>query len=99
MVFDSSATYHDVSLNKVLRPGPDLVDSLFGVSVCFRQEPIAIMADVEQMLYCFDVREDHRGFLRFLWFNNNDPKADISKFHMKVHIFWNSPSPATAAYG
>ena len=57
------------------------------------------MADVEQMFYCYVVREDHRDFLRFLWFKNNDPKTDISEFRMKVHVFGDSPSTAIAAYG
>ena len=33
VVFDSSATHHDVSQNKVLVPGPHLVDSLLVVLV------------------------------------------------------------------
>ena len=63
VVFDGSATYRDVSLNKALLPGPDLVNSLLQVLVRFRQEPIAIMADVEQMLHCFYVCEDHQDLL------------------------------------
>ena len=100
-MFDGSATYCDISLNKVPLTGPDLVNSLLGVLVCFRKEPIAIMADVEQMVHCFDdnVCEDHREFLQFLWFENNDRKVDISEFHTKVHLFGNSPSPASAADG
>lgn len=31
----------------------------------FRREEVAIMADVEQMFYCFRVIPAHRNFLRF----------------------------------
>ncbi|RXN30203.1 hypothetical protein ROHU_017834 [Labeo rohita] len=43
--------------------------------------------------------EDHRDFLRFLWYRNNDPTSDIVDYRMRVHLFGNSPSPAVAVYG
>ncbi|KAG7518796.1 hypothetical protein JOB18_044067 [Solea senegalensis] len=39
------------SLNGELLPGPDLTNSLLGVLLQFRQERIAIMADIEVMYY------------------------------------------------
>ena len=99
VVFDSSATWKGTSLNKALLTGPDLINSLFGVLIRFRQEPVAIIADIEHMFYCFSVREDHRDFLRFLWFKDNDPNKEVSEYRMKVHVFGNGPSPAIAAYG
>ena len=83
--------------NKVLLPGTDHVNSL--LRVCFTQEPIVNMTNLEQMLPCFYVCEDNWDFLRFLWFKNNDPKVDISKFPVKVHVFGDSANPAIAAYG
>lgn len=59
---------------------------------------MAITADIEQMFYCFLVREEGRNFLRFLWFRNNDPSEDIIEYRMWVHVFCNSPSPAVAIY-
>lgn len=46
VVFDSSAEFQGVSLNKELLPGPDQMNSLLGVLVCFRQEDVALMCDV-----------------------------------------------------
>ena len=91
MVFDSSAPYKGVSLNDVLLTGPDLNNTLLGVLMRSRKEPVAITADIQHMFHCFIVREDHRDFLRFLWFHNNDPDSD--------NVFGNSPSPALAIYG
>nr|XP_055029189.1 uncharacterized protein LOC129418268 [Misgurnus anguillicaudatus] len=99
VVFDSSAKHEGVALNDILLSGPDLNNSLLGVLIRFRREPIAITADVEQMFYCFTVREDHRNFLRFLWFKDNDVTKEIIEYRMKVHVFGNRPSPSVAIYG
>lgn len=99
VVFDSSAQFEGISLNDTLLSGPDLNNTLLGVLLRFRREQVAVTVDVEQMFYCFMVREDHRNYLRFLWFKDNDLKNEITEFRMKVHVFGNSPSPAVATYG
>ncbi len=98
VVFDSSAKHESVSLNDVLLSGPDLNNMLVGVLMRFRKEAIAITADVQQMFYSFNVREDHRDYLRFLWYQDNDLQKDITEYRMNVHVFGNSPSPAVAIY-
>lgn len=65
----------------------------------FRREQIAVTTDIEQMFHSFIVREDHRNFLRFFWFRNNDPTDKVVEYRMRVHVFGNSPSPAVATYG
>ena len=97
--FYSSSQYKGVSLNDVLLSGPNLNNTLIGVLLRFRREQIAVTADVEQMFYCFKVRQDHRNFLRFVWHRDNDPDNEIVDYWMTVHVFGNSPSPAVATYG
>nr|XP_055056164.1 uncharacterized protein LOC129440699 [Misgurnus anguillicaudatus] len=99
VVFDSSAQYHGVSLNSVLLTGPNMNNSLLGVLLRFRKEKVPITADIQQMFHCFVVREDHRNFLCFLWYRNNDLENEVVEFRMRVHVFGNSPSPAVAMYG
>ncbi|XP_013416153.1 uncharacterized protein LOC106177802 [Lingula anatina] len=99
VVFDSSDTFNGTSLNDVLLTGPDLLNNLLGVLLRFRSDLVACMADIEQMFYSFHVKEEHRDFLRFLWFENNDPEGKVEEYRMKVHIFGNSPSPAVATFG
>ncbi|XP_026119086.1 uncharacterized protein LOC113098285 [Carassius auratus] len=99
VVFDSSAPFEGVSLNSVLLTGPDLNNSLLGVLMRFRKEPVAITADIQHMFHCFLVREDHKDYLRFLWYRNNDLNSEIVDHRMRVHVFGNSPSPAVAIYG
>ncbi|XP_077379067.1 uncharacterized protein LOC144019709 [Festucalex cinctus] len=79
--------------------GPDLNNSLVGVLMRFRSDPYAVMADVEQMFHNFMVREDHRDYLRFLWFKNHDLDGEVEEFRMCVHVFGNCPSPSVAIYG
>lgn len=99
VVFDSSAPYDGVSLNDVLLKGPDLNNSLLGVLLRFRKEPVAITIDIQHMFHCFLVRKDHRDFLRCLWYKDNDPGKEVVEFRMRVHVFGSSPSPAVAIYG
>ncbi|KAL1277360.1 hypothetical protein QQF64_024033 [Cirrhinus molitorella] len=99
IVFDSSARFSGVSLNDVLLRGPDLNNSLLGVLMRFRTEPVAVMTDIQQMLNCFLVREDHNDYLCFLWFRNHQLDGEIVEYRMRVHVFGNCPSPAVAIYG
>ena len=74
-VFDSSAEYQGASLNKILLTGHDQMNSLHGVLLRFRRENAAVMCDMEQM---FHVNQEHRDFLRFLWFRNKPQEGDHS---------------------
>ena len=83
--------YHPgVSLNKDLLTGSDLMNSLLGVLIRFRQENIAIMCDIEQMFHLFHVDPKHRLFLRFLS-KDNYPSKEIVEFKMSVDLFGNGP--------
>ena len=79
--------------------GPDMMNSLLGVLLRFRKELIGITADIQQMFYCFMVKPEHRNYLRFLWYRNNDPDDELVDYRMRVHVFGNCLSPAVAAYG
>jgi hypothetical protein len=51
VVFDCSAKHRDTSLNDQLLQGPDLTNTLIGVLTRFREEPVALIADIEAMFY------------------------------------------------
>ena len=59
VVFDCSTEYQGRSLNNGLMSGPDLTNQIIGVLIRFRQEPIAIIADIESMFYQGRVPEKH----------------------------------------
>lgn len=98
-VFDSSVVFEGLSLNNLLLSGPNLTNSLLGVLLRFRKDRYAITADVEQMFYRFLVCPEHRDFLRFFWFKDNDTNQPLIEYRMTVHVFGNRPSPAVATYG
>ncbi|XP_062607729.1 uncharacterized protein LOC134269543 [Saccostrea cucullata] len=76
-VFDSSAKYGGVSPNSMLMTGPDMINSLLGILLRFRKDEVAMTTDIEQMFYRFRVDENHRDFLRFLWYRDNNPEEDL----------------------
>jgi hypothetical protein len=96
VVFDSSAEQDGLFLNKVLLSGPDLTNSLLGVLLRFRQSPIAIIADIQKIFYTFFVRKEHRNYLHFFWYSDNNPEKELTEYRMCVHVFSNSSSPAAA---
>lgn len=98
-VFDSSAQIQGLSLNSILLTGPDLVNSLLGILLRFRQFKVAVTADVEQMFYRFSVPACHRNYLRFFWHKDNDTEKELTEYRMKRHVFGNSASPAVATLG
>ena len=64
-----------------------------------QERAIAITADVQQTFHCFVVQEDHRNFLRCLWYHNNDLDNEVVEYRMQINVFGNSPSPAVTMYG
>ncbi|PIK43536.1 hypothetical protein BSL78_19599 [Apostichopus japonicus] len=51
VVFDCAAKYKGTSLNSQLLQGPDFTNKLVGVLIRFRQEAVAIAADIEGMFH------------------------------------------------
>lgn len=44
------------------------------------------------------MRPDHRDYLRFFWWANNDPAQPIVEYRMRVHLFGNRSSPGVAIH-
>ncbi|KAL0162190.1 hypothetical protein M9458_041586, partial [Cirrhinus mrigala] len=98
VVFDCAASFQGVSLNSELLQGPDMTNSLIGVLTSFRQEEVAMMADVEAMYYQVRVPEKDTDFLRFLWWPNGDVNQDLVKYKMLIHLFGAKSSPSVANF-
>ena len=86
------------SLNDLLLKGPDLTNSLLGVLTRFRQERVAVMADIEAMFHQVRVPECDRSFLRFLWWPDGDLSRALAEYQMTVHLFGAVSSPACANF-
>lgn len=98
VVFDCSASFQGISLNSKLIQGPNLTSNLVGVLLRFRQEPIALMADIESMFHQVRVADRHVNFLRFLWWPNGDTSQPLREYRMTVHIFGATSSPSCASF-
>ncbi|XP_077978766.1 uncharacterized protein LOC144434185 [Glandiceps talaboti] len=98
VVFDCAAEFQGTSLNKELMQGPDLTNSLVGTLIRFRQEPVALMADIEAMFSQVAVPKEYHNFQRFLWWPEGDSDQPLQEYRMKVHIFGATSSPSCANY-
>ena len=98
VVFNCPVKFRGTSLNEQLLQGPDLTNSLFGVLLRWRQEPVAIMADIEAMYYQVRVHDDDCDMLRYIWWPDGDISKEPEVYRMKVHVFGGTSSPSCANY-
>ncbi|XP_013174929.1 PREDICTED: uncharacterized protein LOC106123244 [Papilio xuthus] len=97
IVFDAAARYQGKSLNDALLPGPDLLQSLFGVLLRFRQGPYAVAADIREMFLQIRIKPDDRDSLRFLWRGDRRDIPPI-EYRMTSVVFGATSSPSIAIY-
>lgn len=98
VVFDCSATYMGVSLNKTLLQGPDLTNNLLGVLIRFRSEKVPLLGDIEKMFYQVKVPLEDRNYLRFLWWPNGNFEGKPEVYRMTVHLFGATSSPSVCSF-
>ena len=90
---DCAAQYIGVSLNYWILQVYGLTNNLAGVLTRFRQEPIAVMIDVEGMFHQVRVNPKDCDSLRFLWWPGNDLNVDQAEYQLLVNLFRASSSP------
>ena len=95
MVFDAASNFENISLNDQLVHGPDLMNSLVGVLIRFRQNPPALIADIEAMFHQVKVQPSDCDALRFLWWDSEDEDLPV-EYKMLVHIFEAKSPPCCA---
>lgn len=98
VVFDCAARYCGTSLNQQLLQGPDLTNPLVGVLIRFRQELVAMTADIEAMFHQVYVDPPDRDALRFLWWPEGDLQKEPEKYRMVKHLFGVTSSPSCANF-
>ncbi|XP_013419027.1 uncharacterized protein LOC106179805 [Lingula anatina] len=98
VVFDCSAKYKGTSLNEQVYQGPDLTNSLLGVLLRFREEPVAIMADIQSMFHQVKVPPSERSVLSFLWWPNGDLSQPAVDHRMTVHLFGGTWCPSICSF-
>ena len=98
VVFDCAAKLRGMSLNDQLLSGPDLTNSIVGVITRFRQERVALAADVEAMFHQVRVSPEYYDAFRFLWWPENDLDQEPVDYRMEVHLFGATSSPACSNF-
>ena len=93
VVFDCSAKFMGKSLNDMLYKGPDLTSSLVGVLLRFREEKVAVMADIESMFHQVRVPDPDSFFLRFFWWEDGNMARELQEYQMVIHLFGATLSP------
>ena len=94
VVFDCAAKYGGTSLNDQLLTGPDLTNSIVGVLMRFREERVALLADIECMFHQVRVPPDDQDAFRFLWWPDGDLNQQPVDHRMEVHLFGATSSPS-----
>ena len=95
-VCNAAAMYQGIALKDKFLSGPDLLQSLIGIIFRFREQQIALSADIEAMFLQVAVPNDDRRCLRFLW--REDPEQRMEIYEYTRHVFWAKSSPISANY-
>ena len=94
-VCNAASKFRGSSLNDMLLAGPDLLANLMGILSRFREKPIAMSADIEEMFLQVAVKPEDRNFLRFLW---QDENGSVVTYQYNRHIFGAKSSPTCANF-
>ncbi|XP_059048547.1 uncharacterized protein LOC131843810 [Achroia grisella] len=94
LVFDAAAKTHGVYLNDFLLEGPDLLISLMRILFRFREEAVAVKADVEEMFLQIKIRKEDQPAQMFLW--REDENQPPTTYKMAAMIFGATSSPFLA---
>ncbi|XP_041453627.1 uncharacterized protein LOC121406824 [Lytechinus variegatus] len=95
IVFNSSASYQGHRLNEYWMKGPDLLNSLVGVLLRFRENEVALCGDISKMYHRVSIPERDQHVHRFLW-RDMDGNREPDVYMMKVVTFGDKPAPAIA---
>ena len=71
---------------------------MVGVISRFRQEPVALIADVEAIFNQVRVPDNDRNLLRFLWWPGGNTEQPRKEYRMSTHLFGATSSPSCANY-
>ena len=65
VVYDAAAKYRNCSLNDHLLKGPDLLNNLVSIGICFRLGQFVVTSDIEQMFHQVHVKQEDRDAPQF----------------------------------
>ena len=95
IVFDASVKHDGKSLNSAIRPGPKL--QKVDVLTCFRRAPVALSADISEMLLQVELQDKDCPYHRFLW-RDFETSRDPDIYELTRLLFGNTASPFCSQY-
>ena len=95
IVFNSYSVYQGHNINDFWLKGPDLLNSLFGVILRFREREVAVMGDISKMYHRVLIPERDQHVHCFLWRNFNTQRM-LDVYVKTVFTFGDKPAPAMA---
>ena len=95
IVFNSSADYNGHVLSDYYAKGPDMLNYLIGVLLCFREEYEAFHGDISKMFHSIEIPLADQMTHLFLWRNLEEQK-NADTYAMTVVNFSDKPSGAIA---
>ncbi|XP_033098549.1 uncharacterized protein LOC117102405 [Anneissia japonica] len=92
IVFNSSNRYEGEAINDYWVKGPDLLNNLLGVLLRFRENEVALCADISKMYHRVAIPERDQHVHRYLWRNLDAPDV-----YIKLRLtFGDKPAPTMA---
>lgn len=99
LVFDAAAKSNGLCLNDYLYKGPDLLVSLYGIMLRFRENRIAVTGDIRDMFLRVKILPEDQDSLRFLWKSSPSiSDAPVKIYKMTSLIFGANCSPFVAQF-
>ena len=95
-VYNAAARFQGKCLNDFILCGPDLLGSLFGILVRFREGLITLCADAKDMYLMLRLRQEDKPALRFLYRSDSSQAPDV--YQCERRIFGECSAPACANY-
>ena len=92
-VFDASCKVNGPSLNEILYPGPNLLLKIFDALTRFRFNPIGLLADIKQAFLNVGISDEHKNYLRFLWYDINNENSPCIVYRFLRVVFGVTSSP------
>ena len=82
------------SLNSCLSTGPDILNDMTAILVCFRCYQYGIAADIEKAFLTISLDEQDRDATRFFWISDpTDPESQFEVYCFKSILFGATCSP------
>ena len=92
---DAAGKVDGKCLNDFLLKGPDVMNSLFGIILRFRQHKVVLSADIKDFFYRILLDEKDRASARFFWYKDRTMK-ELIVIEALCHLFGFTSSPGVA---